>query len=164
MVRISNDLEQWITFFLNGIVETAQHGLKTFKAIIALRQEYDTIVKPTINYTLELARLGNLASGAREVGVRNPSHRLLKCPFIFGLHYKILTLGSRAKNAQKLLQRMYATPIVKARTVEKELDISFSSANRLLKSLTALGILKETTRHSHNRLFVLEKYLNLFRN
>ena len=24
----------------------------------------------------------------REVGVRNPSHRLLKCPFIFGLHYK----------------------------------------------------------------------------
>ena len=105
--------------FLIGIVETAQHGLKTFKAIIALRQEYNTI---------------------------------------------ILTLGSRGKNAEKLLQRMYATPIVKARTVEKELNISFSSANRLLKSLTALGVLKETTGHSRNRLFVLEKYLNLFRN
>ena len=26
---------------------------------------------------------------AREVGVRNPSHKLLKCPFIFGLHYKM---------------------------------------------------------------------------
>ena len=24
---------------------------------------------------------------AREVGVRNPSHKLLKCPFIFGLYY-----------------------------------------------------------------------------
>ena len=118
-VRTANDLEQWIVFFLIGIVETAQHGLKTFKAMIALRQEYDT---------------------------------------------KILMLGSRAKNAQKLLQRMYATPIVNARTVEKELDISFSSANRLLKSLTALGVLKETTGHSRNRLFVLEKYLNLFRN
>lgn len=117
-VRTANDLEQWIVFFLIGIVETAQHGLKTFKAIIALRQEYDT---------------------------------------------KILTLGVRAKNAQKLLQRMSATPIVNARTVEKELDISFSSANRLLKSLTALGVLKETTGHSRNRLFVLEKYLNLFR-
>ena len=117
-VRTANDLEQWIVFFLIGIVETAQHGLKTFKAIIALRQEYDT---------------------------------------------KILTLGSRAKNAQKLLQRMYATPIVNARIVEKELDISFSSANRLLKSLTALGVLKETTGYSRNRLFVLEKYLNLFR-
>lgn len=118
MVRRSNDLEQWIIFFLNGLAETAQHGLKTFKAIIALRQEYDT---------------------------------------------KILILGSRAKNAQKLLQHMYATPIITVRSVEKALDISFSSANRLLKSLTELGVLKETTGHSRNRLFVLEKYLNLFR-
>ena len=117
-VRTANDLEQWIVFFLIGIVETAQHGLKTFKAIIALRQEYDV---------------------------------------------KILILGSRAKNAQKLLQLMYATPIVNVRSVEKQLDISFSSANRLLKSLTELGVLKETTGHSRNRLFVLEEYLNLFR-
>ncbi|MDE0681328.1 MAG: Fic family protein [Candidatus Poribacteria bacterium] len=117
-VRKSNGLEQWIIFFLNGLVETAQHGLKTFKAIIALRQEYDA---------------------------------------------KILSLGSRAKNARKLLQHMYATPIITVRSVEKVLDTSFSSANRLLKSLTELGVLKETTGHSRSRLFVLEKYLNLFR-
>ena len=119
MVRKSNDLEQWITFFLNGIVETAQDGIKTFKAILELQREYDT---------------------------------------------NILTLGSRAKNAQKLLRFMYATPIVNVRSVEKELGISFSSANRLLKSLTELGVLKETTEDSRNRLFVLEKYLNLFGN
>ena len=117
-VRTANDLEQWIVFFLIGIVETAQHGLKTFKAIITLRQEYDT---------------------------------------------KILTLGSRSKNARKLLQRMYATPIVNARAVEKELNIGFSTANQLLKSLTELGVLKEITSHSRNRLFALEKYLYLFR-
>lgn len=40
-VREANDLEQWVVFFLIGIAETAQHGLKTFKAIIARRQEYD---------------------------------------------------------------------------------------------------------------------------
>ncbi len=118
MVRKSNDLEQWITFFLNGVVETAQGAIKTFTAIMTLQQEYNT---------------------------------------------KILRLGSRSKNAQKLLQHMYGAPIVKARSIEKELSISFSSANRLLKSLTELGILKETTGHSRNRLFVLEKYLNLFR-
>lgn len=118
MVRKSNDLEQWITFFLNGIVETAQDGIKTFKGILELQREYGT---------------------------------------------SILTLGSRAKNAQKLLRFMYATPIVNVRSVEKELGISFSSANRLLKSLTELGVLKETTEDSRNRLFVLEKYLNLFR-
>ena len=118
MVRKSNDLEQWIAFFLNGIVETVQDGIKTFRGILELQREYDT---------------------------------------------NILTLGSRAKNAQKLLRFMYVTPIVNVRSVEKELDISFSSANRLLKSLTELGMLKETTDDSRNRLFVLEKYLNLFR-
>ena len=118
MVRKSNNLEQWIAFFLNGVAETAQNGLETFREIIRLRQEYDS---------------------------------------------KILTLGSRAKNAQKLLLFMYATPIVNVKLVEMGLDMGFSSANRLLKSLTELGILKEVTGFSRNRLFVLEKYLNLFR-
>ena len=46
MVRQSNDLERWITFFLNGIVETAQDGIKTFKGIIELQREYDTNILP----------------------------------------------------------------------------------------------------------------------
>ena len=119
MVRKSNDLDQWIAFFLNGVAESAQHGLKTFKAIIALQQEYNT---------------------------------------------KILTLGSRAKNAQKLLRFMYAKPITNVNRVVEELNINYPTTNRLLKSLTELGILKEITGYSRNRLFVLEKYLNLFRN
>lgn len=119
-VRDLNDLEQWIAFFLDGIAATARHGIKTFKAIILLRQEYDE---------------------------------------------KILKLGSRpAKNAQKLLRFMYAKPIVSVSTIVKALEMSFSSANRLLKSLTELGVLKEMTGFSRNRLFVLEKYLALFRN
>ena len=118
MVRISNDLEQWITFFLSGIADTAQHGIEIFQAIISLRQEYEE---------------------------------------------KILTLGTRAKNAHKLLQSMFAQPIVNANWAAAELGMVFSSASLLLKSLTELGILKETTGFSRNRLFVLEEYLNLFR-
>jgi Fic family protein len=118
MVRVSNDLEQWIAFFLSGIADTAQHGIETFRGIIALRQEYDE---------------------------------------------KILTLGSRAKNAHKLLRFMFTQPIVNAKQATKELGMAFSSTSLLLKSLTELGILKEITGFSRNRLFVLEKYLNLFR-
>ena len=118
IVRTSNDLEQWITFFLSGIADTARHGIEIFREIISLRQEYEE---------------------------------------------KILTLGSRAKNAHKLLQSMFAQPIVNANWATKELGMAFSSANLLLKSLTELGILRETTGFSRNRLFVLEKYLNLFR-
>ncbi len=58
---------------------------------------------------------------------------------------------------------MYTKPKVKVRTVEDRLEMDFSSANRLLKSLTELDILEEITGYSRNRLFVLEKYLDLFR-
>ncbi len=118
IVRTSNDLEQWITFFLTGVVDTAQHSIEIFREIISLRQEYEE---------------------------------------------QILTLGSRAKNAHKLLRCMFAQPIVNAKLATKELGMAFSSANLLLKSLTDLGILKEVTGFSRNRLFALEKYLNLFR-
>ena len=117
-VRESNDLEQWIAFFLNGVVETAQHGIETFTAITALQQEYDA---------------------------------------------KVLTLGARAKNAQKLLRFMYTEPITNVNRVVEALNTNYPTTNRLLKSLAALGVLTEITGFSRNRLFVLEKYLNLFR-
>jgi len=118
MARKSNDLEQWVRFFLNGIIETAKHGIDTFKQIIILRQKYDQ---------------------------------------------KIISLGSRVKNAQKLLLFMFSHPIVNTKSVEIELNISFNSANRLLKSLINLEILKETTGFSRNRFFVLDEYLELFK-
>jgi len=118
MVRQNNNLEQWIKFFLNGVIETAKDSLKTFKSIISLRQKYEE---------------------------------------------KIMTLGSRAKKAQKLLLFMFSAPIVDNKRVMKELEISFNSANRLIKALIDLGLLEEVTGFSRNRLFTLKEYLDLFR-
>jgi Fic family protein len=118
MVRQNNNLEQWIKFFLNGIIETAADGIKTFKDIVNLRQRYES---------------------------------------------KVMTMGIRAKNAQRLLLFMFSRPIASNKTVEKELGTSFNSANRLIKSLIDLGILNEITGHSRNRLFVLKEYLDLFK-
>jgi len=118
MVRQSNNLEQWIKFFLNGTIEAAADSVKTFKSIINLRQKYEE---------------------------------------------KIITLGSRAKKAQKLLLYMFSNPIIDNKKAMKELEISFNSANRLIKALIDLGLLTEITGFSRNRLFELKEYLDLFK-
>lgn len=76
---------------------------------------------------------------------------------------KIMTLGARAKKAQKLLLYMFSRPIVNNKNVVKELGMSFNSANRLIKSLIEIGLLTEITGFSRNRLFVLKKYMDLFK-
>src|SRR5690554_1297023 len=43
-VRESNDLIHWVKFFLSAVIETASKGKQTFQAILALRQEMDTLI------------------------------------------------------------------------------------------------------------------------
>lgn len=118
IVRQNNDLEQWVKFFLNGVIDTANDGINTFKNIIDLRQQYEQ---------------------------------------------KILSLGVRAKNAQKLIKYMFSKPIVSSKLVQENLGISLNTSNRLLNSLIDLKILEELTGYSRNRLYVLKDYLDLFK-
>ncbi len=39
LVKESNNIEQWLRFFLNGVVETAKHSIKTFDDIIELKKQ-----------------------------------------------------------------------------------------------------------------------------
>jgi Fic family protein len=43
--RTSNDLIQWLKFFLIGIIETAQKGVSTLDAILKLKQEVEVEIK-----------------------------------------------------------------------------------------------------------------------
>lgn len=118
VVRNSNDIEQWINFFLSGAIETAQSGTSTFEKIVKLRQSYER---------------------------------------------KILTLGRRVKIGNEVLLYLFSNPIVSAKTVAKKLNVTFATANRLFAKLEKLGVVKETTGFSRNRLFALEEYIKLFK-
>ncbi|MDD5154137.1 MAG: Fic family protein [Desulfovibrionales bacterium] len=117
MVRASNNIEQWIRFFLVGVAETAEKGKRTFEKIIALRQKCEA---------------------------------------------DVMTLGRRAKIGRRLLTSLYSAPIMSAKTIGQILNITHPAANRLIKDLQDLGILKELTGFKRNRLFMFHEYLELF--
>lgn len=118
VVRASNNIEQWIKFFLTGITETARSGRDTLETIVKLRKVYEE---------------------------------------------KILTLGRKAKTAQKLLLLLFPCPIISIKSAAENLKIGFAATSRMFADFQRLGLLNEVTGHSRNRLFVLSEYLTLFK-
>jgi Fic family protein len=75
---------------------------------------------------------------------------------------KIICMGRRAKNGQRLLTTLYRRPMINTAAVSKELGISQVSADQLVKSFVDAGILKELTGFKRNRLFQFSRYFKLF--
>lgn len=43
-VRTHSDLTQWVRFFLEGVRQTSENSIQTFKSIITLREECESII------------------------------------------------------------------------------------------------------------------------
>ena len=118
LVRTSNNIEQWLRFFLNGVITITKEGISTFEEIIELRQSYER---------------------------------------------EIMKFGRQAKLGHRALLFMFSRPIVDVKALGKELEVAYNTANSLLGKFLKANIVKEITGHSRNRLFVLWKYLDLFK-
>jgi len=53
VVRTSNNLIQWLKFFLVGIIETSNSSIQVFKKIIELRREIETIKLPKLGVKID---------------------------------------------------------------------------------------------------------------
>lgn len=71
-------------------------------------------------------------------------------------------LGSKIEKAQQLIKQLYQAPITDAKQVSELLQISPSTANRLIKDLIALNILSELTGYKRNRKFMFTAYFKIF--
>lgn len=75
---------------------------------------------------------------------------------------KAMLMGKRAKKALQLLRHLYSQPIVNASSIAKMLNITSQSANSMARTFEDAGIFRETTGYKRNRLFVFQRYIELF--
>ncbi|HLP14701.1 MAG TPA: Fic family protein [Bacteroidota bacterium] len=116
-VRTHNDLEHWLKFFLEGVRQTANNSIDTFRMIIALRTDCE---------------------------------------------HKILGMGKRSMLGKSLLQYLFSNPITTSQDAADALDVTVTTALRLIDEFIRAGILKEVTGFKRNRMFVYDRYLSLF--
>ena len=79
------------------------------------------------------------------------------------VEHKIIKLGKKQALAREFLQYLYSNPSIDANDVAKVLQISLSTALRLIEDFVKLEILIEITGLKRNRVFVFEEYIQLFR-
>lgn len=72
-------------------------------------------------------------------------------------------LGRRAPNGYRLVQHLFQDPFINVEKASEVCEINYRPANDLISKLQELGIIKEITGQSRNRLFVFEPYIKIFR-
>ncbi len=117
-VRDDGAWEEWVEFFLRGVVETSHEASETARKVLALREA----------------------------------------------HRSLLTekLGRSAGNGHRVLEHLYAHPIIGVADVQRLIDTSYNSANKLVARLETLGLLREMTGHARNRRYIYQPYTRLF--
>ena len=83
------------------------------------------------------------------------------------LHEKNITklpkTTRKEDNTRKVFDYLEKYPIIDIKRTSVALDISFNTASTAVNKLVRIGILKETTNASRNRVFSYEEYLNILR-
>jgi len=76
---------------------------------------------------------------------------------------RIIKNGRKIKLMNDLLLRLFSNPAIRVSDVSNLLGKSISTSNNLIKEMEGMGILKEITGFSRNRIFILHEYLDIFR-
>ena len=70
--------------------------------------------------------------------------------------------GRVAGNGHRVLEKLYAQPMVRVKHIQNWLKTTYPVANNLVTRLVDCGILTELTGQSRNRVFSYQSYLDLF--
>ena len=90
------------------------------------------------------------------------THTAMEITRIHSIDRELVVSSGGNKHDIRLLDALYSQPIVNVAWVERELDVSKVTANRIVARLESLGILRETTGFARNRRFRYDSYLRIF--
>ena len=76
---------------------------------------------------------------------------------------QIQSLGSRAPNAQIVLNHLFQQPYIDAPTTKKITSLSLPSVHKLLNNMENLGVIDEVTGGKRSKVYIFNKYINLFK-
>ena len=75
----------------------------------------------------------------------------------------VQVLGARAANASRVIRALYQSPIIDAAKVSEITGLTLPPSYRLIEDLERLGLLREMTGARRGRLYMFERYTQLFR-
>jgi len=75
---------------------------------------------------------------------------------------KVMGVGKRAANARRVMEVFYKDPICSVNEMAAHLDISHQTVNALIGRFEEWGIIREITGYQRNRMYVFQKYLDIF--
>lgn len=99
-VRTHNDLRQWLRFFLEGIRQTAENAIQTFRSIIALREECERNI---------------LTLGKKTPLARNALHMLFRTPIVDGQDF-VAAFSIQLSTALRLIDDLMRLGILQETT------------------------------------------------
>lgn len=117
-VRNEGRWEEWVKFFLRGVIAVSQSATDTARQILEMRSNHQQRI--------------------------------------------IHGFGSRSANALRLLDHLFARPLLTVKNAAATADITFKTANSLLEQLVRAEIIEETTARKRNRVYRYSPYLDLF--
>jgi len=76
---------------------------------------------------------------------------------------EIQSLGTRANNAQKIIQYLFQHPMIDVNRIVSITGVSKRTAYNLIDDLERINVLKEITGSKRDKLYIFNSYMNLFR-
>ena len=76
---------------------------------------------------------------------------------------RLRSFGSRAEKINSIINAFYESPILSVKDIVAKTGIPDKTTRNLLELMREDNLIKEMTGYERNRLFIFEKYFNLFK-